>query len=354
MGKVLFPGTQNTDDMELAHLPLLHRLAGARRVMIAGAGGGHDLYTGLPLYFYLRPRIPAVFLGNMSFSSLGPDTGSRLTPALTEIDADTEGSDEYFPERALCRWFRQRGEEISVYCFQRTGVLTLTKAWQALAAKLDLDAVILSDGGTDSLMRGDEGGPPCDGLEDSSHSGIHSGTRATHGLGTPQEDMASIAAVHALPLARKVLTCLGFGVDAFDGVCHAHFLEAAAALQGQGAFLGAFSLLPQMPEAQLYVEAVDHALEAMPGSPSVVTNSIASAIESHFGDYHRTWRTVGSRLFINPLMSMYWAFDVDAVARRCLYIRELRNTVSYQDVERVISDFRKGWPGYRAWLPIPL
>ncbi len=43
------------------------------------------------------------------------------------------------------------------------------------------------------------------------------------GLGTPEEDIASIAAVHQLALDAKLLVCLGFGVDTFHGVCHAHF-----------------------------------------------------------------------------------------------------------------------------------
>lgn len=298
--------------------------------MIAGAGGGHDLYVGLPLYHYLKPRAEAVFLGNMSFSSLYPETGRRLTPALTEIDADTQGSDEYFPERVLSGWFRSRGEEVPIYCFQRTGVLTLLKAWQVLVDRLKLDAIVLADGGTDSLMRGDE-----------------------VGLGTPQEDLASIAAVHALDVPIKILSCAGFGVDAFDQVCHATVLEATAALQRKGGFLGAFSLLPQMPEVKLFVEAVNHNVEMMNHSPSVVSNSIASAVEGHYGNHQRTWRTSGSKLYISPLMSMYWSYEVDAVARRCLYLKELSKTVSYGDVERVIQEFRKAHPPTQGWQEIP-
>ncbi len=323
------PGS-NRSQVDLGVPPVLQRLAGARRVLISGAGGGFDLYVGLPLYFYLKPRVEAVFLGNMSFASLTPEVGKRLALAVTEVNADTQGSDEYFPERVLCQWFRQRGEEVSIYCFQRTGVVTLLDAWTKLVDRLEVDAVVLADGGTDSLMRGDE-----------------------VGLGTPQEDLASIAAVHSLKLPCKVLSCLGFGVDTFDGVCHAQFLENSAALQKKGGFLGAFSLLPEMAESRLFLEAVDYATAAITGSPSVVSNSIASALEGHFGDHHRTWRTKGSRLFISPLMSMYWSYEVDAVARRCLYLKELLETRSYSDVDRVVHEFRKQYPPLRAWEAIP-
>lgn len=316
--------------MSLATNPLLQRLTRARRVLICGAGGGFDVFAGLPLYFYLEPRAEAVFLANLSFASLGPTTGRRRGPALTEVNADTAGSEEYFPERALCRWFRREGQEISIFCFSRTGVRTLAGAWRHLVAELEVDAVVLADGGTDSLMRGDE-----------------------QGLGTPGEDLANLAAVHGLDLPCKLLTCLGFGVDSFDGVSHAHVLEAVAELQRKGAFLGAFSLLPEMEEARRFLEAVDFSLESIPGSPSVVNHSVASALEGRFGNFHRTWRTRGNRLFISALMSMYWSFELDAVARRCLYLRELTKTRSYLEVERVIDDFRRSYPPRRSWEPIP-
>lgn len=316
--------------MNFGIVPLAQRLARCRRVMVCGCGGGFDLYCGLPLYFYLKPRVEAVFLGNLSFATLTRETGRRRSAALTEIDADTPGSEEYFPEKILCQWFRQRGEELSIFCFQRTGVKTLSAGWRALVSELKLDAVVLADGGTDSLMRGDE-----------------------EGLGTPEEDLANIAAVHSLELECKVLSCLGFGVDTFDGVRHSHFLENTAELQKRGHFLGAFSLLPEMEEAKLYLEAVDFSLQLLPGSPSVVNNSIASAIEGKFGDVHRTWRTSGNQLYISPLMSMYWNYDLDGVARRCLYLRPLGETASYSDLEEAIRSFRQEFPPTRRASEIP-
>jgi hypothetical protein len=108
-----------------------------------------------------------------------------------------------------------------------------------------------------------------------------------------------------------------------------------------------------MEEAQLYLQAVDYLNRTVPGSPSVVNNSIASALEGEFGDVHRSWRTSGNKLFISPLMAMYWAFDLDAVARRCLYLPELLESRSYADVERVVRDFRENYPSTRPPYSIP-
>jgi hypothetical protein len=106
------------------------------------------------------------------------------------VSADADGSETYFPEKQLSAWFRGRGQAVPVYCFERLGPKAVAEAYRALVAKLNVDTIILVDGGTDSLMRGDE-----------------------EGLGTPQEDVTSIAAVHSLPIARKMLVCLGFGIS---------------------------------------------------------------------------------------------------------------------------------------------
>ncbi|MEU7528715.1 hypothetical protein AB0A74_23495 [Saccharothrix sp. NPDC042600] len=56
----------------LAEPPLFTRLRSATNVLVAGAGGGFDVYAGLPLAVALRP--------------------------------DSAGSDDYSPERTLTRW----------------------------------------------------------------------------------------------------------------------------------------------------------------------------------------------------------------------------------------------------------
>lgn len=96
-----------------------------------------------------------------------------------------------------------------------------------------------------------------------------------------------------------------------------------------------------MPEAQLLCEAIAFTNERMPAAPSIVGNSIASAIEGDYGDVHRTSRTSGSKLWINPLMSLYWAFDLQRVAERCLYLDAVKLTDSIWDVNVIVEAFRK-------------
>src|SRR5438045_1644226 len=159
--------------MEFLKLPFFQRLENSERILLAGAGGGFDIFCGLPLYFALRKAGKEVHLASLSFSALSATKAEHLSPVLFKVDADTAHSNDYFPEAFLSTWLRETEKlEVPVYCFEQTGVQPLARAYKILVEKLQLDTIVLIDGGTDSLMRGDE-----------------------VSLGTPQEDIASIAAV---------------------------------------------------------------------------------------------------------------------------------------------------------------
>lgn len=310
--------------------PFWKAIEGANTILLAGCGGGYDVFCGLPLYFALREMGKTVHLANYSFSSVYSATGRRVGSGCVKITWQSISHDRYFPELHLARWFHEQGEDVPIYCFDGGGVLPFIAAYQGMIDETKLDAIILVDGGTDSLMRGDEAG-----------------------LGTPQEDMTSIAAVHTLDVPIKLLVCLGFGIDTFHGVCHVQFLEAVADITKAGGFLGAWALTPDMPEAQRYKSASDYVFQQMPNHPSIVSSSILSAIEGQFGDYHTTRRTESSTLFINPLMTLYWAFQLEAVAKRILYLDELYSTQTPSDVHDVIDRLRETHV-LKPWQNLPM
>ncbi len=318
----------------MLRLPFFDELSDAQTVLLAGAGGGFDVFSALPLYFGLKNAGKTVYLANLSFSFLPPPQATkeeRLSPSVLKVTADTPLFGDYFPELFLARWFREQGMETPIYCFERTGVKSLLAGYRALVEALSLDTVILVDGGTDSLMRGDE-----------------------VGLGTPHEDIASITAVNELPVERKMLVCLGFGVDHFHGVCNAHFLEAVAELTHNQGYLGMFSLLQDMPEVQQYRLATEAVFKAMPQDISIVSSSILSALAGHYGNHHVTSRTRGSQLWINPLMPVYWSFRLASVAERILYLDAMKTTESYEDIQLVIRRFRSTCTQVRPRQEIPI
>ncbi|WP_264925437.1 DUF1152 domain-containing protein, partial [Streptomyces sp. A012304] len=309
------------------------RLREARRVLVAGAGGGFDVYAGLPLALALRSAGKDVHLANLSFSDLyGLPTEVWLEPEVAAVRPDTPVRGDYFPEGTLARWLDRHGLPSTVYAFTRTGVAPLRDAYRALLDRLGgVDAVVLVDGGTDILMRGDE-----------------------HGLGTPEEDMASLAAVADLDgVEHRLVVCLGFGVDAYHGVNHALVLENLAALDREGAYLGAFSVPRDSREGALYLDAVAHAQEHTPGHPSIVNGSVAAAVRGDFGDVRFTERTKDGELFVNPLMALYFCVDAVALARRNLYLDRLRDTVLMRQISSRIEEFRDELPRLRQPRAFP-
>ncbi|MDB6132346.1 MAG: hypothetical protein JWM59_589 [Verrucomicrobiales bacterium] len=312
------------------NLPVFQHLATSQNILIAGAGGGFDVFAGLPLYFWLRDQGKTVHLANWSFASLAHCEEKPLSQ-LAVVRGNTYGSSEYFPEKYLAQWLESQGDRTPVHAIEPGGVKPVLRAYEWMAERLGFDTLILIDGGTDILMRGDE----C-------------------GLGTPQEDIASLAAAHESKGGlRKLVICLGLGVDTHHGVCHAHFLENAAAIAADGGHLGTWSLLWEMPEARLYVEVVKFVHQRMPARPSIVNTSIVNAVKGRFGDVHATERTRGSRLFINPLMSQYWAFDLEAVASRNRYLARLLTTDTYHEVTSRIANYHRQQK-HRPWTEIPI
>lgn len=298
------------------HSPFLQELEQYDRIMLMGAGGGFDIFSGIPLHEYLLGRGKTVFLGNLSFADLLDENGEKLRREYLEVTADSPGDDEYFPERGLCRWYRERGREISIFAFPGSGARTILNIYLDLKKKLDFQALVLVDGGTDSLMRGDE-----------------------PSLGSPAEDVASIAACSMLRDTPTYLVNLGFGVDYHHEVCHVYVLEAIADMTKTGDYLGCFSLTKGQPEFDAFCEATDYVNGLFPNRASIVASSILAAGHGHFGDYHHTDRVKGQELFINPLMSIYWCFRLKGVFERCLYLDYIKDTHSRMDVHRAISNY---------------
>lgn len=133
-------------------------LEDSQRVLVAGAGGGFDVYAGLPIYERLRSLGKKVFLANLSFVCLGATNAQRLTSALYAVDPTTTGEDFYFPERSLAQFLSRQGENVTVYAFEKLGVAPIRAGYARLVQALNLDAIVLVDGGTDILLRGDEAG----------------------------------------------------------------------------------------------------------------------------------------------------------------------------------------------------
>lgn len=309
------------------------RISGFDRILISGCGGGYDFLQGIPLFFALKGMGKSVFLGNMSFTELGNANGFVVTkeknPAQSlvcmKITAQTNlnRNDTYFPEKYLSEWFMNEFEEdIPVYAFKRRGVDKVALAYQSVCQKHDIQCIILVDGGSDSLMAGDE-----------------------NELGTPLEDIISIFAVKSTKIP-SFLVCLGIGADRYHGVSDCSTFRAIAELTQKNGFLGSIALTMSMPEVRAYFDASAYVESKMP-QQSIVGHYIKSAIIGKFGNYNTMERTKKQKLFVNPFMGQYYFFDLVTVAKRVKY-------ADFCEETKNATEFIVGLDHYRLELKHPI
>jgi hypothetical protein len=314
------------------NLPIWERVESCKNLLIAGMGGGFDIFCGLPIYFELRERGMNVHLANYSFSHIAVlREGVRLSKTLVGVNTDVNVRAPYFPEQHLAHWFQQsQGEQVTVWCFEKTGAAPLLENYQALVEHLGIDGILLIDGGVDSLFRGDE-----------------------FEVGTLIEDTISLAAVSKLDnVPTRIVACTAFGAE--QSMSYAHVFENMAALAKLDAFLGSCSLVKSMKVYQRYEEAVLYVQSRPVQDSSVINSSLISAVQGHYGNFHLTEKTLGSILWISPLMPIYWFYDLQAVAERNLLIEAFLPTETFMEAWRHVFKIRLQLPQRsRSRIPLP-
>jgi hypothetical protein len=309
------------------NLPIYDQLANSKNILIAGAGGGFDVFCGLPIYFALRTQGKRVHLANYSFTSIQlAEFASQavvLGRNLIGVSVPLKHDLPYFPEGYLSQWFKEvRNEDIIIWLFANSGALPLTRAYQTLVEHLGIDAIILIDGGVDSIMRGDEAG-----------------------AGTLIEDTISLAAVDLLNIPVKILACLGFGTEVEEEVCHYNALQNISALTKAGGFLGSCSLIPQMDAFQQY-EAACKYVWSRPNHPaSHISTRVIPAVNGEFGTYEMFPSERPVSAFVSPFMGLYWFFSAREVITRNLILDLIRDTYEVREAfgiaARAIQAFRQ-------------
>jgi hypothetical protein len=307
--------------------PFVDALAGARRVLLAGCGGGYDILGTVPLAAELSRAGKQCFFASLSFTRLDRVPGHQPVPGIPHLFRALPAAataDAYCPEAWLAAWLSADGAEVPVFCFENVGVRPLRRAYEFLVSELAIDTIIVIDGGVDSLLRGDE-----------------------TSLGTPAEDFATLAAVTPIGVERKLLGCVGFGAEMRDGICHAQVLERVAELTALDAFLGIWPILPGSHSAVAYQSAAAFLAEHQQKQRgSHIHRVVGAALASEFGakDEH---------VWISPLASLFWFFDLDAVARTNRLLPHLGETDDLWQVAATIEAIRKTLP-IRLRCSIPL
>ncbi len=299
-----------------------------KTVMLCGCGGGFDFVHSLTLYPQLRQLGKSIVIGSYSFGDPEKITGeteivfSESDVVVKRVTAETTADPYYGPEVHVCSFLDSQYPEsaphfVYAYYARAFTVPLLTRLYEGLIREHSVDALVIVDGGSDSLMAGDE-----------------------EGLGDPIEDAVSVTTVAGLDhLKAKILVSIGLGTDRYNHVSDVASLRAVAELTRRGGFLGCASLEPSNPCFVFYRKCLEHIYEHQ-GFRSVLAGTIVSAAEGRFGMESPSPLVPNSvkpgELFLWPLMAVLWAFDVERVSERSLISAWIRpcKTVSecYQAV----------------------
>jgi hypothetical protein len=290
-------------------------LGPARRVLLAGCGGGYDVLGAVPLLHELRAQGQEVHLASLSFTALKRLPGAAPHPetqGLFAIHGGLATETMYCPEAWLARWLGDRGGPATIWCLEKMGVVPLARAYQWLVGELGIDAIILVDGGIDAILRGDESS-----------------------LGTPEEDLASTVAVATVTVPTKIIGCVGFGAEVRDGICHAQVLARIAELTRAGAFLGCTALGPHTSAAHFYRDAYDFvAAHQTAQRGSHIHSLIRQALDGEFG-------ARGPHLWLSPLLTLFWFFRLPPVVDTHAFAAHLARTETIGEVTMLIDGLRK-------------
>lgn len=293
------------------------------RVLVAGAGGGFDVYCALPVALKLRECGHEVHLASYSFTNL-----SAVSNASTEdknlfcVTAASRIKDsDYFPELQLCRWWQDvLCETISVWCYSRVGVRPLAKIFDYLKKHLKLDAIVILDGGVDGLFIGNE-----------------------FDLATPSMDAISIIAASTLVDCTKVYAFTAFGTEgAESSVRHADALLRISELTAQNSLIGVSALTRRTTIGKSFINAIEFANRHLPPDKhSVIGGSVVEAMKGKFGFSSFNAKTQTAKVWVSALTFLYWFFDLDAVAKAKPYLKEVLETDSVAEVADAIERTRQ-------------
>jgi hypothetical protein len=303
-----------------------------KTILISGCGGGFDFVHGMLLYPIFRQIDKRVVFLSYSFGDLAKIPESKLEIIAGKgraklINPGMKPDPQYSPEINLLSYLRKDYEQdlVQIYaCYARDfTVRDLRSLYEQIIEREQVDALITMDGGSDSLMVGDEAG-----------------------LGDVVEDLVSVTAIAGLSHPKdRILCTVGVGCDRFNDVSDASALRAISELTALGASLGELPITRDSAAHHSYRYALSH-IYSRQSFRSIVAGSILSAIAGEYGNATlpealRNKLTSPETLFIWPIMKTIYAFDVPMVALRSQLPGVIRDCRTVRETWEAVTDFRK-------------
>lgn len=290
------------------------------KVLIAGAGGGYDFLCGLPIALELQKQGHLIFFSNYSFTDLkAVQNAEWLEEGLLKVSFDSKvKSTGYFPESKLSQWFKvEFNVDIPVFCYSNIGIKSLTTLFNYLCQKYFLTHLIIIDGGVDGIFRGDE-----------------------YDLGTPSMDSISIISGSLSSFPNKIYSFSAFGTEGIKHeISHAQVLMRVSDLIKQEKMIGVSSLIKGSYSGEKFMRAVRFIYQnSSREHESNIVSSIISSIQGAFGETAVNSKTQERTIWVSPLTSLFWFFNLDAVAKMKLFYEDSLTTDTVEEVSQIGFD----------------
>jgi hypothetical protein len=283
-------------------------------ILIAGCGGGYDVYTGLPLYFAIKALKlnHNIYLANLSFTDSSvlkdfPNIGS----ACYEVNDNNKELNISCIEYKLSKAINE-----PIYCFSCCDINDFSNSYKLLVEKHNITTILVCDGGCDSIFSGIE-----------------------YELGTPVEDMITLWAIDKLNL-NTYLILLGANVDTFGDVRYQDMVENMDKLKELNAIID----IQQLESNMLCVKSYMDVMYQVNDMRSIVNCCILSSLEKQYGNHHH--KLLGDRcrlgeFNINADTSKYYILDFKKVISHIKYLDKFDNYKTDDDIDEYIMQFNK-------------
>jgi hypothetical protein len=303
-----------------------------KNILIVGCGGGFDFVHGMLLLPTLQKLEKKIVIGSYSFGlmdKIPPQAESYYVKeniVVKKISPELIADAHYAPEINLSRYLNEKhNKRVDIYAYYARDftVNNLYEFYSFLVDDKQIDCIIAVDGGSDSLMVGDESG-----------------------LGDIVEDLVSITAISKLPdRVTKILCAIGLGADRFNDISDGAALRAISELQAGNSFWGSISIEKDSVEHRTYKSCIDF-IYANQTKRSIVSNFILSAIEGHFANETTPYLNENESdsdisYYIWPLMNILWFFDLGGVARRSDIPEIIEGCIDVPNTWRAITMYRQ-------------
>lgn len=294
-----------------------------KTVLLAGCGGGYDVFGSLLLYFRLIPVAKSVLLTNFSFvgresadQAVREGHGKQLSKFGYCFSSYPEGlATRFFPEGQLAMTIKHEVHAILIH--EDPALEEILEAYETILKQSGpVDAIFLVDGGCDVLMTGCE-----------------------EGLGTPVEDMMNLAAIHALPgipSDNKYLVVVGADVDCAHGIMHQDLESRMQVLAPSLVLSHVLSI------ADSGVRDYERAVLNCQPQHSIVQSLVLAAVNGHRGLFtppHLVSRIGENIVPLTERLCTMFIYPLRQIYGDVLYMDQITLAMKPDTVDDIISEF---------------